>query len=209
MHFDSSTITTSIMDMRGLDRKMIVGYARTSTVEQVSGFEAQVEELKKIGAEKIFQEQVSSLGKREQLDAALAFVREDDIFVVTKLDRLARSVQHLCQIVADLEKKKASLRILNINLDTASPTGKLMLNLLASVAQFEVEMMKERQKVGVQAAKAAGKYKGRKPTARAKAAEILQLIAQGNSRQKVAEQMGVSVASVYRVLAQQKAAAAL
>ena len=186
---------------------MIVGYARTSTVEQVSGFDAQIEDLTRIGAEKIFQEQVSSLGKRDELDAALAYVRENDIFVVTKLDRLARSVQHLCQIVAELDKKKVSLRILNISLDTATPTGKLMLNLLASVAQFEVEMMRERQKVGVQAAKAAGKYKGRKPTARAKSAEILQLIAQGKSRQQVATEVGVGVASVYRVLAQQKQAA--
>ena len=186
---------------------MIIGYARTSTVEQVSGFEAQVEELMKSGAEKIFQEQVSSLGKREQLDAAIVYAREGDVFVVCKLDRLARSVQHLCQIVAELEAKKVSLRILNINLDTATPTGKLMLNLLASVAQWEVEMMKERQKVGVQAAKAAGKYLGRKPTALAKSTEVLSLAAQGKTRNQIAQLTGIGLASVYRILAKNRVAA--
>jgi len=184
----------------------IVGYARTSTVEQISGFDAQVEELTKIGAKKIFQEQVSSIGKRDQLEAALAYVRENDVFAVTRLDRLARSVQHLCQIVAELEKKKVSLRILSINLDTATPTGKLMLNMLAAVAQWELEMMKERQKVGVQAAKAAGKYKGRKPTALAKSSEVLRLAAEGRTKTQIAALTKIGVASVYRVLAQHRLA---
>lgn len=186
---------------------MLIGYARTSTVEQVAGFDAQIEELKKIGCEKIFKEQVSSIGKRDQLDAAIEFAREGDIFVVTKLDRLARSVSHLCEIVDILGNKKASLRILNINLDTDTPTGKLMLNLLVSVAQFERELMLERQKVGVQAAKAAGRYKGRAPTALAKKDEVLKLTRQGKTRQEVAEKLDIGIASVYRILKDQKEAA--
>lgn len=187
---------------------LIIGYARTSTVEQVSGFESQIVELQNLGCEKIFQEQVSSLGKRDQLDAAIAYVREGDELVVTKLDRLARSVHHLCQIVEILGNKRVSLKILNINLDTSTSVGKLMLNLLAAVAQFEIELMKERQKVGVQAAKAAGKYHGRVPTARSKSTEILRLVAEGGkTRKEVAETVGVGVASVYRVLADQKLAA--
>lgn len=186
---------------------MEIGYARTSTVEQVAGFDAQIAELEKIGCQKIFQEMVSSIGKRDELDAALDFVRDGDIFVVTKLDRLARSVPHLCQIVDILNKKNVSLRILNINLDTGTPTGKLMLNMLAAIGQFERELMLERQKVGVQAAKAAGKYKGRQPTARNKKDDVLKLAKLGHTRIGIANQLNISVASVYRILAGNKIAA--
>ena len=89
------------------------------------------------GVERVFAEQISSVATRAQLDAALDFVRAGDVFVVTKIDRLARSVTDLCAIVKRIESKGATLRILAINLDTATPTGKLMLNVLASVAQFE------------------------------------------------------------------------
>lgn len=186
---------------------MIVGYARTSTTEQVAGFEAQLLALKEAGCEKTFQEQVSAVKQRDQLDAALEFVREGDVFTVTKLDRLARSTQHLLEIVARLTEKGASLKVLNIGLDTSNPTGKLMLTLLGAIGEFERELMLERQRDGIAAAKAEGKYKGRQPTARTKAPEILQLIAQGKTRQQVATELGVGIASVYRVLAQQKAAA--
>lgn len=186
---------------------MQIGYARTSTVEQIAGFDAQLAELEKIGCQKIFQEQVSSVEKRDQLDAALEFVRDGDSLIVTKLDRLARSVAHLCLIVEALDRKNVSLRILNINLDTGTPTGKLMLNMLAAIAQFERELMLERQKIGIQAAKAAGKYKGRQPTARAKKGTVLALAEQGSTRKEIAEKLGIGIASVYRILAETKAAA--
>ena len=117
---------------------MIIGYARTSTVEQIAGFEAQERDLASAGVEKLFREQVSSVAARQQLEAAIEFVREGDVLVVTKLDRLARSVAHLSEIVARLEKKGVALRVLALNLDTATPTGKLMLNMLGAVAQFAV-----------------------------------------------------------------------
>ena len=183
---------------------MEIGYARTSTIEQLAGFDAQIAELEKLGCKKIFKEQVSSVGNREQLDAALEFVRDGDVFVVTKLDRLARSVFHLCEIVEMLGKKNVSLRILNINLDTGTPTGKLMLNMLGAIAQFERELMLERQKVGVQAAKAAGKYKGRQPTARNKSDVVLQLAGKGLTRTEIASQLNIGIASVYRILAENK-----
>lgn len=186
---------------------MIVGYARTSTTEQVAGFEAQLLALKEAGCEKVFSEQISAVKQRDQLEAAIEFSRQGDVFTVTKLDRLARSTQHLLEIVSRLNQKGASLRVLNINLDTATPTGKLMLTLLGAIAEFERELMLERQRDGIAAAKAEGKYKGRQPTARTKSAEILQLIALGKTRQQVAEEVGVGIASVYRVIAQQKAAA--
>ena len=186
---------------------MIVGYARTSSRDQQAGFDAQIVELTNAGATKIFQEQVSAVKVRDQLALALEYVRDGDTLVVCKLDRLARSVQHLCEIVDTLQRKGTTLKILNMGLDTATATGLLMLNLLGCIAQFERSMMLERQRDGVAAAKVKGRYKGRKPTARAKANEILQLIAEGKTRQAVADEVGVGIASVYRVLAQQKMAA--
>jgi DNA invertase Pin-like site-specific DNA recombinase len=186
---------------------MNVGYARTSTTEQVAGFEAQLLALKEAGCDKTFQEQVSAVKQRDQLEAALEYVREGDVFTVTKLDRLARSTQHLLEIVARLTDKGANLQVLDMGLDTSNPTGKLMLTLLGAINEFERGIMLERQRDGIAAAKAEGKYKGRQPTARTKAPEILQLISQGKTRKQVATELEVGIASVYRVLAQQKASA--
>jgi DNA invertase Pin-like site-specific DNA recombinase len=179
---------------------MIVGYARTSTVEQVAGFEAQERDLRAAGVERVFAEQISSVASRAQLDAALDFIRAGDTFVVTKIDRLARSVADLCAIVKRIEAKGAALRILAINLDTATPTGKLMLNVIGSVAQFEREIMLERQREGIAKAAAEGKYKGRAPTARAKASQVKALASEGVTREAIAKQLGIGVASVYRAL---------
>jgi len=180
---------------------MIIGYARTSTVEQDAGLEAQLRDLQANGAEKVFSEQVSSVGHRKELEAALDYTREGDVFVVTKLDRLARSVEHLLQIVRRLEAKGVALRILALNIDTATPTGKLMLNMLGSIAQFERELMLERQREGIAKAKAQGKYKGRAPTAMAKKDQIKELAASGITREAIAKTLGIGVASVYRALA--------
>jgi DNA invertase Pin-like site-specific DNA recombinase len=179
---------------------MIVGYARTSTVEQVAGFEAQTRELKAAGVERVFAEQVSSLARREQLEAALDYLREGDVIVVSKLDRLARSVADLCAILKRIEAKGASLRVLAMSLDTSTPTGKLMLNVIGSVAQFEREMMLERQREGIAKAAAEGRYKGRAPTARAKAEDVRRLAGEGMTREAIAKQLGIGVASVYRAL---------
>jgi len=179
---------------------MKVGYARTSTLDQVYGFQSQIEELEKIGCEKIFEEQVSSVAKREELESALDFVRENDIFIVTKLDRLARNVTHLLSIVKDLEDKGVSLRILNLGIDTSTATGKMMLTMLGAVAEFERSMLLERQREGIARAKSEGKYKGRKPTARAKSGEINEMKLQGIGASKIARTLGISRASVYRVL---------
>ncbi|MCE1237725.1 MAG: recombinase family protein [Hyphomicrobiales bacterium] len=179
---------------------MLVGYARTSTTEQVAGIDAQRRDLTAAGCEKLFEEQVSSVAPRKELNALIDFIREGDVVVVTKLDRLARSMRDLMEIVARIEAKGASLRILAMDLDTASPTGKLMMNVLGSVAQFEREMMLERQREGIAKAKAEGKYKGRKPTARDKTDEIRALKAQGLTADEVATKVGVSVRSVFRSL---------
>ena len=147
---------------------MIIGYSRTSTTEQTAGLEAQDRELKAVGAQRIFTEQVSSVAPRKALEDAIDFAREGDVLCVTKLDRLARSIAHLCELVARLQAKSVALRILNLNIDTGTPTGKLMLHLLGSIAEFERQIMLERQREGIAKAKSEGKYKGRAPTARAK-----------------------------------------
>jgi DNA invertase Pin-like site-specific DNA recombinase len=177
-----------------------IGYARTSTLEQKAGIEAQVRDLKAAGCEKVFKEQVSSVGKRVQLERALEFVREDDTLIVTKLDRLARSVAHLVEITETVEEKGAHLKVLQMGLDTSNATGRLMLNVIGSVAQFEREMMLERQREGIAKAKAEGKYKGRAPTAQAKAPEVRSLAAEGVRPTEIAKRIGIGRASVYRIL---------
>src|SRR5262245_8537856 len=182
---------------------ILIGYARTSTTEQCAGLEAQLRDLGATGCVKIFQEQVSSIGDRAQLEAALDYVREGDTLVVTKLDRLARSARGLNDLVDTLEKRGVALRILNFgggSVDTRGAAGRLVLNVFAAFAQFELEIMKERQREGISAAKAAGKYKGRKPTARAKAPEVVQLFEQGMKISEVAKALNIGRASVYRAL---------
>src|SRR5208282_4505164 len=112
-------------------------------------------------------------------------------------DRLARSVMDLCTIVKRIETKGATLRILAMNLDTSTPTGRLMLNMLGSVAQFEREVMLERQREGIAKAKADGKYHGREPTARNKSEEVIALAKAGMTRVVIAEKLGMSERSVY------------
>ncbi len=179
---------------------MNIGYARTSTVDQIAGLEAQLAELQAVGCEKIFHEQVSSIATRIQLQSAIEFVREGDVLVVTKIDRLARSVGDLLIIIQKLEHKKVGMRILNLGMDTQTPTGKLMLTVLAGVAQFEREIMLERQREGVAKAKAAGKYKGRKPISLDMQKEVMRLLTGGMSKASIARQVGIGEATVYRIL---------
>jgi DNA invertase Pin-like site-specific DNA recombinase len=170
-------------------------------LDQQAGLDAQLRDLMATGCEKIFAEQVSAVGKRPQLDAALEFIREGDTLIVTKLDRLARSVQHLLEIAERVKAKGADLSILNLGADTSTATGRLMFTVIGAVGAFERELMLERQREGVARAKAQGKYKGRKPTARAKAAEVKALKADGIRPVDIARRLGIGRASVYRVLA--------
>lgn len=178
----------------------IIGYARTSTTEQIAGFEAQLDALGREGCTKVFQEQVSSVGDRPQLRACLDYLRDGDTLIVTKLDRLARNTQHLLEMVENLTAKGVTLRILNLNIDTSTATGKLMLTMLGGIAEFEREMMLERQREGIAKAKAEGKYKGRKPTAMSQAEAIQQLASEGLTKAAIAQRLRVSERSVYRAL---------
>lgn len=180
---------------------MVIGYARTSTVEQEAGLEAQVRDLQAAGAEKIFAEQVSSAAPRSELQRALEFTREGDTLIVTKLDRLARSVKDLLEIVDRIQAKGAALRILAMDLDTQSSHGRLVLQLLGAIAEFERALMLERQIEGIRRAQALGKYRGRKPSARGKRPEIEALLAAGVGATEVARKLGIARSSVYRVAA--------
>lgn len=177
---------------------MIIGYSRTSTSDQSYGLEAQIDKLTAAGCEKIFSEKISSFGNRTGFAEALAYVREGDIFVVTKLDRLARSVADLWGIVRHLEEKQVTLRILDQSLDTGTATGKMMLSMLAAVAQFEREIMLERQRDGIAKARASGKRFGRKPTAHKLKPEIQRLKENGKGATEIARLLNISRASVYR-----------
>ena len=166
---------------------MEIGYARTSTLEQKAGLEAQLRDLKAAGVTKTFSEQLSSVdAERPQLEAALDFAREGDVLVITKIDRIARSVANLCEIEARLHAKGASLKVLTPQLDTSTSIGRLVFNMVGAIAQFEREIMLERQREGIAKAKAEGKYKGRAPTARAKADEVITMLKGGMGATEVA-----------------------
>lgn len=186
----------------------VIGYARVSTTDQ--RLEVQLEALTAAGAERIYQEKASGAdGARVELAAMLDYIREGDIVIATKLDRLARSTKHLLEMVDLFSAKGVTLRILNIDLDTGTPTGKLMLTMLGAIATFEREMMLERQADGIARAKEEGKYKGRKPTAQAKADQVLELLAQGETKEAVAARLQIGVASVYRIVKQHQPTAAV
>lgn len=182
----------------------VVGYARTSTVDQIAGLEAQERDLRLAGCTKIFQEQVSSVAThRLQLEAAMDYVREGDTLVVTKPDRLARSAADLLTIAKLLDTKGVTLRILSMDIDTSTSTGKLLLTLLSAIAEFERDLMLERQREGIAKAKAAGKYKGRTPTARRKAGDVLRLRHEGLTVEAIVRELGLSRSSIFRILREQ------
>ena len=175
----------------------IIGYARVSTTGQ--SLEQQLTALAE--CEKVFHEQVSgSKTDRPQLQAMLEFARSGDVLKVTKLDRLARNTRHLLEITDQLHAKGVTLQIQNLGIDTATPTGKLMLTMIGAIATFERELMLERQAEGIAMAKQRGVYKGRKPTAMAKGEEVLSLAERGLAKVEIARRTGISLSSVQRIL---------
>jgi DNA invertase Pin-like site-specific DNA recombinase len=175
----------------------IVGYARVSTTGQ--SLDTQLATL--AGCEKIFREKISGAkDDRQELQAMLEFVREGDTVQVTKLDRLARNTRHLLEISEYLQDKGVALNILNIGINTATPTGKLMLTMIGAIATFEREMMLERQAEGIALAKIKGKYKGRKATARNKSQEVIEMLGQGLSKPEISRQLGIGITSIYRIV---------
>lgn len=187
---------------------MKIGIARVSTEEQEAGLADQIRELRAAGCERVIEERVSAVGARPDLDSVLAGLAAGDMLVVTKLDRLARSVVHLGKILDQLNEKKVALSILAIGLDTSTAIGKLMLNVMASVAQFEREMMLERQRAGIDKARADGKYKGRAVTAThdTKAALVAELLARNVGKVQIMEAVEISESSYQRIKRRLRAA---
>jgi DNA invertase Pin-like site-specific DNA recombinase len=160
-----------------------------------------------LDARKSFSEHGSAVAQRDRLKEPLRFVRRGDTLAVTKPDRPARSTTDLRRIVEDLDRRGVGLIMLSMGgqcIDTRAPTGKLMITMLGAIAEFQRGLLLERQREGVAKAKQDGKYKGRKPTARARAAEVLKLSEQGLQRTEIARRLGIGVASVVRVLADAK-----
>ncbi|GBR23373.1 DNA resolvase [Gluconobacter japonicus NBRC 3271] len=183
---------------------MKIGYARVSTVDQDAGLEAQIRDLKAAGCEKVFAEKISGKdAKRPELLAALEFIRAGDVLVVTKPDRMARSTADLLAYVEALKTKGCGLIVLSMNgttLDTTSPTSKLMLTMLAAVAEFERDLMLERQREGIAKARQEGKYKGRPRTVMSQAETIRRMKADGLSAAAIAKELGIARSGVYRAL---------
>ena len=143
---------------------MKVGYSRTSSLQQVGGLEVQVQTLQDFGCEKIFSEQVSGTSTigRDKLRECLDFVREGDELVITRIDRLARSVLDLQLIVKELNEKGVTLTATEQPIDTKTASGKCFLDMLSVFSEFETNLRRERQLEGIKNAKEKGVYKGRK-----------------------------------------------
>ena len=179
---------------------MLIGYARTSTAEQAAGLEAQERDLKATGCERLFTEQVSSVAKRDQLAAALDFVRDGDKLIVTRLDRLARGMGDLLGLAERLRAKGVALQVLDPAMDTSTATGELIFHVIGAIASFERKLMLERQREGFAKAKAEGRYKGRKPTVRNQTETIRAMLAEGKGPTAIARRLNVARSSVYLAL---------
>jgi len=177
-----------------------VGYARVSTQDQ--DYNIQIDTLKQMGCDKVFAEKTSgnSTKDRAKLIECLDYLREGDTLVVTRIDRLARSLRDLQNLVHDLKNKGIELKATEQPIDTGTAAGKAFLDMLGVFSEFETNLRKERQAEGIAKAKLEGKYKGRKATAKAKADQVHELTNRGMTRQAVADELGIGVASVYRVL---------
>ncbi|TIC85218.1 recombinase family protein [Crenobacter intestini] len=183
---------------------MKVGYARVSTTGQ--DLDTQLAKLEGMGCEKVFQEKVSgkTADNRTQLAAMLDFVREGDCVVACKLDRLARSVLDLNTIAKRLQEKGVDLIVLDQNIDTTTPTGRLLFNMLGSIAEFERDLINERTAEGRKAAVAKGVKMGRKPSLTEKKKEEMLTEAESweGSKGELAKKYGVTRATLYRALSE-------
>ncbi|OLT12270.1 DNA invertase [Pseudonocardia sp. CNS-139] len=179
----------------------LIGYARTSTQDQ--NLDAQLDALTAAGCERVFTDQISGkLAHRPQLDAALDYLRPGDMLVCTKLDRLGRSVRNLITLTATLAERGIDLRVLHQGIDTSTPAGKLTFHVLAAIAEFERDLISERTRDGLAAARARGR-KGGRPSklTPAKLATARQLYdAKERTVADIADIVGVGRSTLYRAL---------
>jgi DNA invertase Pin-like site-specific DNA recombinase len=179
----------------------LVGYARVSTTDQKA--DLQDDALHQAGCDRVFVDQASGASvERPQLAAALDYVRDGDVLVVWRLDRLGRSLKHLVQVVADLEQRGVGFKSLTESIDTTTPTGRLIFHIFASLAEFERDLIRERTVAGLTAARARGRMGGRRPSLTPKKAQVArQMYDAGDSTvSEIAKVLGVSRATIYRHL---------
>ena len=177
-----------------------IGYARVSTKDQ--NLDLQLAELEKVGCEKVYSEHKSGLKARLELAEAIKYLRKGDILVVYKFDRLGRSLSDLLNIISELHEKGVEIMSLKENIDTSSTSGKLMMHIFASLAEFERDLIIERTQAGRKAAMARGKKMGRPKLKRNKKAKATAMLYEKNlSIDQIQEQLGIkSKSTVYRYL---------
>jgi DNA invertase Pin-like site-specific DNA recombinase len=176
---------------------MIVGYARCSTTDQ--DVSTQIQLLEQAGCTKIFSELASatSVDGREELASALRYVREGDTLIVTRIDRLARSMRDFCRITTDLKERGVAFKCSEQPIDSSGAAGSLTMHILAAVAEFETLLRRERQLEGIAKAKAEGKYKGRRPSVDREG--LRALLALGIGPAEIARELRCTESSVYRL----------
>tara|TARA_R110002110_G_scaffold285565_1_gene499850 strand:- start:6 stop:551 length:546 start_codon:yes stop_codon:yes gene_type:complete len=176
----------------------VYGYARVSTLSQDT--DVQVSMLKEAGCSVIRTEKVSGASRdgRTELQTVLDFIVAGDTLVACRLDRLGRSTRDVLNIVHELDQKGAFLRVLDRNIDTSKPEGKLILTVLSMVSEMELTHIKERQRLGIEAAKAKGKYKGRSTAIDTD--RLLELRSQGIGATAIAKELGCTRSAVYKAL---------
>lgn len=177
---------------------MLIGYARVSTKDQ--NLELQHQALIHAGCEKVFDDRISGTrAERPGLASALAMLREGDILVVWKLDRLGRSVKHLVDLVGALHRQGVQFKSLTDSIDTSTPAGRFFFHVMASLAEMERELMVERTCAGLEAARLLGRKGGRKrQMTDSKVASAKQLLTSGVPPKEVARNLGVSLPTLYR-----------
>jgi DNA invertase Pin-like site-specific DNA recombinase len=182
------------------DAMSSIGYPRVSTTGQDTA--TQVTRLKAAGCDIVRQEKASGKSRdgRTELETILSFIRPGDTLVVVKLDRLGRSTRDVLNLVHELDQKGAALRVLEPDMSTSGPMGKAMLTVLGMVAEMELGFIKERQRAGIERAKAEGVYKGR-PVA-LDHDKIKALHKQGVGATELARTMSCSRGAIYKVLIQ-------
>jgi DNA invertase Pin-like site-specific DNA recombinase len=185
---------------------MFVGYARVSKLDQQTTL-AQVQELKRAGCKRIYQENASG-GRwdRPELHKALEQLRDGDVFVVWKLDRLSRSLKDLLTILERITEAGAGFRSLTENVDTTTSAGRMLMQMLGAFAEFERSMVRERTRLGLQAARERGRVGGRKPVLKVnQQTEIIKMVNSGaKSAAEAARLFGVHRSTVSRLLSQER-----
>jgi DNA invertase Pin-like site-specific DNA recombinase len=176
----------------------LIGYARVSSNDQDTSIQAAA--LRKAGCAVVRVEKASGKSRegRDELASILEFIRPGDVLVVTKLDRLGRNTRDALNLVHELDERGACLRVLEPAIDTCGPMGRIVLTVLGMVAEMELSFLKDRQRAGIEAAKAKVIYKGRPPTF--DRAKILELRKQGMGATAIAEAVGCKRGNVYKAL---------